>query len=542
MNNTRTMNHPPRHGRRSAMLCGLALLAAPAWANNIQITNADFGAHDIAGQYVMVQFDLAWENSWRTSAATPYAHAWWDAAWVFVKYKDAATGLWHHARLHGDGHSTGTGPTDATIATGLRTLDAPFDAQTNWGVGAFVHRSANGTGPFTANGVELRWNYGDNGITLDNVAEVRVFALEMVLVPEGDFYVGTSGDYLRLRQGGTPNNLPFLVATEGEISIANNNTSLWGIEPTSTWGSVGPTGTLPAAFPKGHRAFYSMKHPISQQAYVDFLNTLTRHQQSARFPGTTEGTYMHSSSTQNTPALRNGVRLMTDPGGNEPHVFGCDLDQNGVAGDAGDGQWLVMNWAAWVDVAAYLDWSGLRPMTELEFEKAARGPLDPVNLEFAWGTSVRTQVHVSDINDPGTIAETSEPANANIVTGAQLGPRRVGTIAKPGNTSRVAAGAGYYGILDLTGSVWERVINIADGRPFAGTHGDGEVTTNGTHDVPSWPTPVGGPPIGTGLRGGTWGGQWSDSRVSDRGAAVLTQPSAGNRANHIGGRGVRTAP
>lgn len=524
------------------LVLAFALTTGAAHANNIQITNAGFSSYSIDERYVMVGFDLTWENSWRVSTTSPYAHAWWDAAWVFIKYKDATTGHWHHARLHGDGHTTGTGPTNATITTGLLSPDGAFDSQTNWGVGAFVHRSAIGNGPFTANGVELRWNYGDNGVALEDVAEVRVFALEMVHVPTGDFYVGTSGDYLRLRQGGTPTNLPFLVNTEGAVSVGNNSNSLWGIDPTSFWGSVGPAGTLPAAFPKGHRAYYSMKHPISQQGYVDFLNTLTRHQQSSRFPGTTQGTYMHSSSTQATPAARNGVRLMADPGGTAPWVFGCDLNQNGVAGDPDDGQWLVMNWAAWVDVAAYLDWSGLRPMTELEYEKSARGPQPPVNLEFAWGNAVRTQVHVSNINQAGTTAETSEPENANIVTGAQLGPRRVGSIAKPGSTSRVVAGAGYYGILDLSGSIWDRVINIADGRAFAGTHGDGALSDNGTHDVVSWPTPVGGPPIGTGVRGGTWSGQWSDSRVSDRGAAVLTQPSEGNRGGHLGGRGVRTAP
>lgn len=524
------------------MVVALALATGTAQANNIQITNAGFSGLNMDEQYAMVQFDLTWENSWRTSAATPYAHAWWDAAWVFVKYKDATTGLWNHARLHGTGHILGTGPTNATITTGLRSPDDAFDTQTNWGVGAFVHRSANGTGPFVVNGLELRWNYGDNGIAIEDVAEVRVFALEMVYVSEGDFYVGTSGDHLRLRQGGTPTNLPFLINTEGALSIDNNSTSLWGIEPTNFWGGVGPVGTLPASFPKGHRAYYCMKHPISQQGYVDFLNTLTRHQQSARFPGTTQGTYMHSTSNRTTPAARNGVRLMADPGGTEPWVFGCDLNQNDVAGDTDDGQWLIMNWAAWVDVAAYLDWSGLRPMTELEFEKSARGPLLPVNQEFAWGTATRTQVHVSNINDAGTIEETSEPANANIVTGAQLGPRRVGSIAKPGNTSRVAAGAGYYGILDLTGSIWDWTVNIADGRAYAGTHGDGVLSNNGTHDVVSWPPTVGGPPIGAGLRGGTWGGQWSDSRVSDRGAAVLTQPVEGDRGNHKGGRGVRTAP
>ena len=41
----------------------------------------------------------------------------------------------------------------------------------------------------------------------------------------------------------------------------------------------------------------------------------------------------------------------------------------------------------WADCATYADWAGLRPMTELEFEKACRGPLKPVPDEYAWGTA-----------------------------------------------------------------------------------------------------------------------------------------------------------
>lgn len=33
--------------------------------------------------YTLMQFDLSWENSWRTSPAPNN----WDTAWVFVKYR-----------------------------------------------------------------------------------------------------------------------------------------------------------------------------------------------------------------------------------------------------------------------------------------------------------------------------------------------------------------------------------------------------------------------------------------------------------------------
>ena len=54
-------------------------------------------------------------------------------------------------------------------------------------------------------------------------------------------------------------------------------------------------------------------------------------------------------------------------------------------------------------------------MTELEFEKACRGPEYPLNNEFAWGT---TTIIAQTGHDPngatdGSGMETAFPANAN---------------------------------------------------------------------------------------------------------------------------------
>ncbi len=45
------------------------------------------------------------------------------------------------------------------------------------------------------------------------------------------------------------------------------------------------------------------------------------------------------------------------------------------------------NRVLWHDGATYADWAGLRPMTELECEKACRGPVYPVTGEYAWGNT-----------------------------------------------------------------------------------------------------------------------------------------------------------
>ncbi len=507
-------------------------------ANDIRITNLTFHGLDTAESNVLIRFDLEWKNSWRTSSAPNN----WDAAWVFVKVRPVG-GTWRHARLHGDaGHSPGTG-TPSTISTGLLTPGSSFDAATNWGVGVFIYRSTDGTGTFTNTGVQLRWDYGWNGLTCDDIAEVKVFGVEMVHVPDGDFYVGGGGGETgRFRRGGSPTNLPFLVTTEGAIPMADNTTSLWGVGPMNNWTTVGPVGTLPGAFPKGHRAYYSMKHHVSQQAYVNFLNTLTYAQQGMRTasaPNSASGTGALSA----TNAGRNGIDIRI-PGvpPTIPAVYACNLTNDGVFDAVNDGQDIVHNYFTWADLAAYLDWSGLRPMTELEYEKSANGPLLPVNNAYAWGNGTVTN-STTVINDANTSVETANPANARIVSQISAGPRRVGVFAKPGNVVRANAGAGYYGILDLSGSAWERVINVATGRFYTGVHGDGALTASGIHNVANWPTPNNGDiPVGTGIRGGHWGGSLTDSRTADRGAAVLFQSFDTQRWEALGGRGVRTAP
>jgi hypothetical protein len=52
----------------------------------------------------------------------------------------------------------------------------------------------------------------------------------------------------------------------------------------------------------------------------------------------------------------------------------------------------AVGYLTWMDLAAFLDWSALRPMSELEYEKTARGSILPVAGEFAWGTTTITEL------------------------------------------------------------------------------------------------------------------------------------------------------
>jgi formylglycine-generating enzyme required for sulfatase activity len=525
-----------RHRSFSLTLSLTALFSVTiVCANNIQVSNSTLKGTNTMDAYTMVEFDITWENSWRTEGAPSN----WDAAWVFVKYRDANTGQWNHARLHGD--VAHVAPIGTVISTGLLDPGSPFDIATNWGVGAFLYRSADGNGTFSATNVQLRWNYGENGITEADIAEVKIFALEMVYIPEESFSVGSGGGETNKFKDG-PSNAPIAITSEAAISIGNVLGQLWAS------GAI-EAATIPASFPKGYAAVYMMKHSIAQQDYVDFLNTLSRIQQNTRTGtnlavGVTSVTNRYVMRNNIASLNRTGIRCDATVDANDPITFYCDLNGNGIGGEAGDGQWIECNFLSWADVAAYLDWSGLRPMTELEFEKACRGPVAPVINEYAWGngslrignyTIAQSGAIGEVVSDPETGTTGNMLYNGAFVTPS--GPGRVGLFAG-GATTRIQSGASYYGLLELSGNVWERPVTVgnATGRAFTGVQGNGSVDATGNADEVNWP---GIDAVGAGYRGGSWNSDSGPPRVSDRirAAFVLT-----TRGNVDGGRGVRTEP
>jgi formylglycine-generating enzyme required for sulfatase activity len=531
----------------------LVALCSGLSANNINVSNVQLtgqntsaGANNVSN-FTLVQFNLSWENSWRFTAGPGN----WDAAWVFIKYR-VGTGDWQHARLNNTGH---TAPAGSTIDAGLRTPGAAFNASTNPGIGAFIYRSAAGTGTFSLSNVQLRWNYGANGVLDNDVVDVQVYAIEMVYMPQGSFSVGdgtTTSVTGQFRNGST--NAPLLISSENALilggtangNLANNNATGMGIADDF---NNTTTQTLPAAFPKGFTAFYGMKYEISQQGYVDFLNTLNRAQQANRVgtavaSGTTSITNRYVMSNSSTLQFRNGIRCDATINATAPINFYCDLNGNGTGGEAADGQWIACNYLNFMDVAAYLDWSGLRPMTELEFEKACRGTVAAVANEYAWGNTSITGA--ANITNGGSTNETSTTVGANAVYNNNVnvqGPMRAGVFAT-GSSTRALAGAGYYGMMELSGNLWERPVTVgnATGRGFTGVHGNGTLSTSGRANETGWPGLAGGEVTGStgaGFRGGVWDGSAIDLRMSDR---FVAAGMGTTRFDSGGGRGVRVSP
>jgi len=487
----------------------LALLGAVMQANNLQITNLSV---NWANQ--TVTFDISWENGWRLSTAP----ANWDAAWVFVKFRgcNALGDPWTHGQIS-------TTLTEHNFSAGLEPVLSDgsavgIDPAPN-NLGVMLRRTATGTfatvGPYT---VTLKVT----NLPTSGSYDIAVFGIEMVFIPEGAYTLGTlqgwsnwarQGDLAFDQNGNDPDpHVAYNITSENAISLK--------------WAGSGSTSiNVPAAFPKGYKAFHVMKYEISQGQYADFLNTLPGNTANFRYPG-------------NFGNFRNRLYV----GGSYPNAYGSDRQDR------------AQNYLSWHDLCAYLDWAALRPITEMEYEKICRGP-GPSMQEYAWGsTNVTAGTAIGITPENGTEVFTNANANCtyNNVTytggdGGQ-GPVRVGIHAKVGSLSREASGATYYGVLDMSGNVWEMVVMVSNpagnvGSPtYDGKWGDGVLDWNtGRANESTWPL---GNPGGFGFRGGHWGSPWQDLRVSSR---ICSHPGHGcswtrnpdGRHESHGGRGAR---
>jgi formylglycine-generating enzyme required for sulfatase activity len=467
------------------------LFAFTSNANNVEITGTSVSGSNIT-------FNISWENSWNANVAP----ANWDAVWVFIKYQDCNTRLWAHVNL-----STVAG--DHSAASPLQ-VDPVAD-----GKGVFIRRSALGGGNITATSITLKMTGLGAG-----PYNFKVFGIEMVNVPQANFEIGDG------------------TSTSSFNSINVTATSQSGGITSAAIGGGGPS--IPATFPMGYNSFYTMKYEISQLQYVEFLNSLTFPQQQSRVtsdPTSAAGTYVVFGSY----AYRNGIVIET-PGNNAaiPAVFGCDAT-NGVINNVNDGQSVAMAYLSWADLAAYLDWAALRPMTELEFEKICRGTMPRVAGEYPWGDTNISQYYSSIVLNPLQPTEVpSTVLNGRCAYGLNsanvaYGPLKVGVFATA-SSGRSSAGASYYGAMEMGGNVWERTISVgnASGVAFNGTLGDGTLTAIGNANQATWPSVT--TATGVGSRGGEYVSPASFVRTSDRSYASTTDAA---RNYTYGGRGVR---
>ncbi len=395
-------------------------------ANNITVANALLNGQNTTADTEVINFDVAWENGWRTSTNENN----YDGAWIFVKYRKMGTLDWRHCTIASTGFTPGSGA----------AFFIPADRK-----GAFIYRSADGVGNVNFLANKLIWEYGTDGVLDNETVEIRVFALEMVYIPGGVFQLGSGGTESNAFENGT-SGTPYSVSSNAAITVGTASGNL------NSSGKGIATGSIPAAYPKGFAAFWIMKYETSQQQFVDFLNNIDQVRANAIFP------------------------FAAPLAGTHPNYTALQPER-------------AMNACNELRLASIADWSALRPFSELEFEKACRGFNTPaVANEYVWGNT--TQVSANSMNDVGLSTESvNTPANANSNIASALGlPVRVGVFARPTGSSRALSGGTYYGLMNMGDNVYEQTFAITTQGLLASetVHGDGYLDNSGATNIVAW--------------------------------------------------------
>ena len=499
--------------KKYLLLAALFLLNLfTANANNLTIGVPIYNA---ASQ--TLSFTITWNNSWYVSTGPSN----YDAVWIFVKRQAcSSTNAWAHQLL-----SITSGDHSATAATSVLTVDAVTD-----GMGVFVHRTAVGTGTIASHTINIKLAGNTNPVISKTDADnFKVFGIEMVNVPQGNFYIG---------DGRTTNTNNFSNGSSATALQITSTTQSNGIGVASNYlsnVSYGCSASLPAAFPLGYNNFYCMKTEINQGQFTEFLNTLTYTQQT-----TLMGIYanVQPNILNSYYANVNGNRcsIIVSAAGvynTKPAVFSSSITYSGA------------NYLTWADLTAFLDWAALRPMTEFEYEKSCRGTLTAVANEYPWGSIDLTAGNIS------TSANGANEATNTLTTTKGVCIYNTNQVVRGGATAlaasdRLNAGATYYGILDMAGNAYEQCIGGAayDYSGFTNANGDGYLTSTGAANITGWPV-NGGLNSGTILRGGSC---WSyasaqttkDLQTSDRYYYNYSNSLNQTKDYRVGGRGVRS--
>ncbi len=423
--------------RKILILSTLIIMNGFATATNISVSNIYLLHEPDKPTSLRARFELKWENAWHNTKN-------YDAAWVFFRYQVPPRYQYSiPAKIAPTNHKM--------LMNHIQNAPDPLIQTSDDLFGLFVHpdKTYRGNVHWTMEVTLDTSIFSNQNITVWDL-HLNVYAIEMVFIPEGAFYVGdldttlvnTAAMLFKSDAHGQYDGFYKIENENSEIEISPATGKLYyhANEPEFEGDAQGP---IPAAFPKGVQAFYMMKYELKQGEYAAFLNSLGVHSQTRNnFGG--KGYY----------SGRGTISIIEDRYIAEAPQRPC-------------------NFLSWDDAMAFADWSGLRPMTELEYTKASRGSQPPKHpREFNWGTNSKQQLQ-RYVNEVGDLVY------KNGWDESQLN-----------DSNRGIFGASYYWVMDLAGSLWERVISIGHpkGRAFQGTHGDGRLTRyEGKATNEDWP-------------------------------------------------------
>jgi formylglycine-generating enzyme required for sulfatase activity len=336
----------------SCLLAGMLIFSpVSADANNLTVSNVTIGARNPSSGTVVISFDVSWENAWRTKINH-------DAAWLTVRLSDPAAAPTDKklARVT----TSGLNPAGTSIA-GNSTVElyVPSDR-----AGVFIRPATYGKfSEISVSKVEITVDYTAAGFTSADRVYATVVGLEMVYVPAGAFYAGDGATSTAAFVSGSADTDPWYLVGEDAISVSNPEEGGYRYVSAENLGEAltATSFTIPAGFPKGAHAFYTMKYEITEGQWAEFVNSLSS-VAAREHRDITDGTHKNGDTVR----ARNTVSCAGTP-------LVCATERPARA----------VGYLSWMDVAAFLDWAALRPMSELEYEKMARGPVVENNGEYA---------------------------------------------------------------------------------------------------------------------------------------------------------------
>ncbi|MBO6576590.1 MAG: SUMF1/EgtB/PvdO family nonheme iron enzyme [Rhodothermales bacterium] len=469
-------------------LVAVALSASGVRATDIRVEHVESVRNPLDARSPFVAVTVSWDNAWFNERNH-------DAAWLFFKVL-RPSGYQHLYLIPESGVLLAKGEVAMPDADVLVADD---------GTGAFVRPASTWRGRLQYR-VLLRQDA--ERTPLNAGTEIAAYAVEMVYIPEGPVELGDPdpraldyGAFFRSDASGRPAGTFRITAADQEIPVGPDAGSLYYQVRRDIY-QGDQSGPIPGTFPNGFAGFYLMKYEVSQGEYAAFLSSL------AGWPGAG-----HRANV--------GDPLYRERGGS------IRMTQGRFVADHPDRRNVFWHWD---DMMAFTDWAGLRPYTEFEFTKAARGPLEPQPLEYPWNSAdfdvMQRRIH-------------PESQDAVMLNGLDESDMT--------EANRAQFGASYYWVMDLAGSMWEKVVTAGDevGRAFTGNHGDGTVDSYGDADVAGWPSGYKASK-GYGYRGGGYYGRAVSQSDFNPFSPIALRTygawSGGPRNAAYGFRAARTAP
>lgn len=542
---------------RYSLLLGLLFSSLVTFGADLRL-DTTVRVTSVSGGIASLQINFSWKHSW----SDPYNS---DAVWIFLKWR-TSRGEWSPVYPN----------TTASTPDGYASFPGVSGTKT---VGFFVYHSQGGLFPTSNTSLTVTWPLPaavTKQMLDNNEVDIVAYGVEMLLVPFGSFL---AGDGVSDQSFTTPGSAAALsITSERALSI-----SALGDSPLAASSGSSPSDPSPAlsaglngsgprpeiislngSFPKGFNGFYCMKYELSQGQYTDFLNSLSLGDQirllGERVTSLPRGSFLFGDAT--SASFRNTIQIIEPASASRGIVF----TSGGSPSAAVDGESLhtsgsspvACNYLSPCDLLAYASWSGLRPMSELEFEKTCRrsAPLSALAGGFAWDSDTYTPLSgLLDIDtdserpvsgnvnggasgeSPGTNSPVHSPLSSSSAGGlytsggSPVGPVRCGAFSSSGS-DRFSSGASFSGTMELSGNVREMCVRV-DASSFTRTlHGDG------TYPLLPFGDNIKYTHIGT--RGGSFLSPSDRLRVSDRKDMANTFSSSDTRLSDVGFRLVRS--